>query len=38
MPVKLKFFSQSGRRTLHLQLFGEFDGSAACELINAIWV
>lgn len=36
MPVKFKLFNRSGRRTLHLQLFGEFDGSAACELINKI--
>jgi len=36
MPLIFKLFSRSGRRTLHLQLFGEFDGSAACELINKI--
>lgn len=36
MPVKSKLFNRSGRKALHLQLFGEFDGSAACELINKI--
>lgn len=36
MPVKSRLFNRSGRKVLHLQLFGEFDGSAACELINQI--
>lgn len=36
MPVKFKLFSRSGRKTLHFQLLGEFDGSVACELINKI--
>ncbi len=38
MPMKFKLINRSGRRALHLQLFGEFDGSAACGLINAKWV
>jgi hypothetical protein len=36
MPAKFQFSSSLTKNILHLQLLGEFDGSAACELINQI--
>ena len=36
MAAKFQLFSSLTKNVLHLQLRGEFDGSAACELINKI--
>ena len=36
MPVKFQLSSCLTKNILHLQLLGEFDGSAACELIKRI--
>lgn len=36
MPAKFQLSSCLTKSTLHLQLLGEFDGSAACELIKRI--
>lgn len=36
MSARFKPFNRLGRQVLHLQLLGEFDGSAACELIKKI--
>jgi hypothetical protein len=36
MPAKFQLSSSLTKNILHLHLLGEFDGSAACELINKI--
>jgi hypothetical protein len=36
MPAKFQLSGSLTKNILHLQLLGEFDGSAACELINKI--
>ena len=36
MPAKFQLSSCLTKNILHLQLLGEFDGSAACELIKRI--
>jgi len=36
MPAKFQLSSCLTKNILHVQLRGEFDGSAACELINKI--
>jgi hypothetical protein len=36
MPAKFQLSSYLTKNILHVQLRGEFDGSAACELINKI--
>jgi hypothetical protein len=36
MPAKFQLSSCLTKNILHVQLLGEFDGSAACELINKI--
>jgi hypothetical protein len=36
MPAKFQFSSSLTKNILRLQLLGEFDGSAACELIKQI--
>ena len=36
MASNFKFFSYPTRDSLHLKLFGDFDGSSAKELINAL--
>lgn len=36
MPAKFQLSSCLTKNILHLQLLGEFDGSAACELIKKI--
>jgi hypothetical protein len=36
MASNFKFFSYPTRDSLHLELFGDFDGSSAKELINAL--
>jgi len=36
MPAKFQLSSCMAKNILHLQLLGEFDGSAACELIKKI--
>ncbi len=36
MASNFKFFSYPTRDSLHLELFGDFDGSSARELINAL--
>ena len=36
MPAKFHLSSSLTKNILHLHLLGEFDGSAACELINKI--
>ena len=36
MSAKFHLLSRMGMQALHLQLLGEFDGSAACELIKKI--
>jgi hypothetical protein len=36
MSAKFHLLSRLGMQVLHLQLLGEFDGSAACELIKKI--
>jgi ABC-type transporter Mla MlaB component len=36
MPAKFQLSSSLTKNILHLQLLGEFDGSAACELIKRI--
>jgi len=36
MPAKFQLSSRLKKNILHLQLLGEFDGSAACELIKRI--
>jgi hypothetical protein len=34
MPAKFPLSSSRAQNILHLKLLGEFDGSAACELIR----
>jgi hypothetical protein len=36
MPAKFHLSSSLTKNILHLHLLGEFDGNAACELINKI--
>jgi hypothetical protein len=36
MASNFKFFSHAIRDSLHLKLFGDFDGSSAKELINTL--
>ena len=36
MPAKFRLSSFLTKNILHLQMLGEFDGSAACELITRI--
>ena len=36
MANNFKFLSNRFRNKIHLKLFGDFDGSSACELINAL--
>lgn len=36
MPAKFQLSSSLTKNILHVQLLGEFDGSAACELIKRI--
>jgi hypothetical protein len=36
MPTKFRLSSFLTKNILHVQLWGEFDGSAACELIKII--
>ena len=36
MPAKFQLSSSRAQNILHLKLLGEFDGSAACELIRKI--
>ena len=36
MSSNFNYFSYRIGGSLHIQLFGDFDGSSACELINAI--
>ncbi len=36
MPARFQLFSNLNQNILHLKLQGEFDGSAACELIRKI--
>jgi hypothetical protein len=36
MGKNFKFLSDSNRSRISLKLYGDFDGSSACELINAL--